>query len=36
LTEVDDENSNAMAAKATAQSSPAAPKAGRSTTPRWP
>jgi protein subunit release factor A len=36
LTEVDDENSNAMAAKASAQSSPAASKAGRSVTPRWP
>jgi hypothetical protein len=36
LTEVDDENSNAMAAKASAQSSPAASKTGRATTPRWP
>ncbi|MGD0212498.1 MAG: hypothetical protein ABSB87_04630 [Terriglobales bacterium] len=36
LTEVDDENSNAMAAKASAQSSPAASKTGRTTTPRWP
>jgi hypothetical protein len=36
LTEVDEENSNAMAAKAGAQSSPTAPKAGRSLTPRWP
>ena len=36
LTEVDDENSNAMAAKASAQSSPVAPKVGRSVTPRWP
>lgn len=36
LAEVDDENqSNAMAAKASAQSSPAA-KPARSTTPRWP
>jgi type IV secretory pathway VirD2 relaxase len=36
LMEVDDENSNAMAAKASAQSSPTAPKPGRSITPRWP
>jgi hypothetical protein len=36
LTEVDDENSNSMAAKAGAQFSPAAPKPGRSGTPRWP
>ncbi len=36
LTEVDDENSNAMAAKANAQSSPAVSKPGRSATPRWP
>jgi type IV secretory pathway VirD2 relaxase len=36
LMEVDDENSNAMAAKASAQSSPAASKPGRSITPRWP
>jgi prefoldin subunit 5 len=36
LTEVDDENSNAMAAKAGAQSSPGASKPGRGTTPRWP
>jgi len=36
LTEVDDEKSNAMAAKAGAQSSPAVSKPGRSTTPRWP
>jgi type IV secretory pathway VirD2 relaxase len=35
LTEVDEEN-NSMAAKAAAQSSPAAPKSGRSLTPRWP
>jgi len=35
LAEVDDEN-NAMAAKAGAQSSPAAAKPARSTTPRWP
>ena len=34
LAEVDDENSNAMAAKASAQSS--ASKPGRSLTPRWP
>lgn len=39
LSEVDEENSNAMAAKASAQPSaaaPAAPKSGRSFTPRWP
>jgi len=36
LTEVDDENSSAMAAKASAQPSPSASKPGRSTTPRWP
>jgi hypothetical protein len=36
LTEVDDENSNAMAAKASAQPSTAASKPGRSVTPRWP
>ena len=36
LTEVDEENSNAMAAKAGAQSATAAPKPARSTTPRWP
>jgi hypothetical protein len=36
LTEVDDDNSNAMAAKASAQPSPAVPKPGRSLTPRWP
>jgi hypothetical protein len=36
LTEVEDDNTNAMAAKASAQSSPAASKPGRSTTPRWP
>jgi len=36
LTEVDDENSSAMAAKASAQASPAAAKPGRSATPRWP
>jgi CelD/BcsL family acetyltransferase involved in cellulose biosynthesis len=33
LAEVDEENSNAMAAKASSQSSP---KPGRSITPRWP
>jgi hypothetical protein len=36
LAEVDDDNSNAMAAKASAQSAPAAAKSGRSSTPRWP
>jgi len=36
LTEVDDENSNAMAAKASAQSSSAVSKPVRSSTPRWP
>jgi hypothetical protein len=39
LAEVDEENSNAMAAKAGAQPSagaPAAAKPGRSFTPRWP
>jgi prefoldin subunit 5 len=36
LTEVDDENSNVMAAKAGTPSSPAASKPGRSVTPRWP
>jgi hypothetical protein len=36
LAEVDEENSNAMAAKASAQSSPGASKLGRSVTPRWP
>jgi prefoldin subunit 5 len=36
LTEVDEENSNAMAANANGQSSPAASKPGRSVTPRWP
>ncbi|MBZ5612533.1 MAG: hypothetical protein LAO23_00890 [Acidobacteriia bacterium] len=36
LTEVDEENSNAMAAKAGAQSATAASKPARSTTPRWP
>jgi hypothetical protein len=36
LAEVEDENTNAMAAKASAQSALAAAKPGRSTTPRWP
>jgi len=36
LAEVADENGNAMAAKAGAQSSPAPPKPTRSATPRWP
>ena len=36
LTEVDDENSNAMAAKAGAQPSTAASKPARGVTPRWP
>jgi type IV secretory pathway VirD2 relaxase len=38
LSEVDEENSNAMAAKAGSQPSAAAPapKPGRSLTPRWP
>ena len=36
LTEVDEENSNAMAARAGAQSSSAPSKSGRSLTPRWP
>jgi prefoldin subunit 5 len=36
LAEVEDENSGAMAAKAGAQSTPAAGKPGRSATPRWP
>ncbi len=36
LTEVGNENSNAMAATANAPSSLAAPKPGRSVTPRWP
>jgi len=35
LSEVEDDNSNAMAAKASAQPSAAAPKPARST-PRWP
>jgi len=36
LTEVEEENGNAMAAKAGAPSTPAASKSGRSVTPRWP
>jgi hypothetical protein len=36
LAEVDDENSNAMAAKASAQASSGAAKTGRGSTPRWP
>jgi hypothetical protein len=36
LTEMDEENSNAMAAKAGAQPSPVLAKPGRSATPRWP
>jgi len=36
LTEVIDENTNAMAAKAGATSAPAAAKPARSATPRWP
>lgn len=36
LSEVDEENSNAMAAKASAQSSATAAKPARSATPRWP
>jgi hypothetical protein len=36
LTEVEDDNSNAMAAKAGAQSSVGASKPGRNVTPRWP
>jgi hypothetical protein len=36
LSEVDDENSNAMAASASAQSSTIGSKPGRSVTPRWP
>ena len=36
LTEVDDENSNAMAARASAQASTGAPKPARGVTPRWP
>jgi hypothetical protein len=36
LAEVDEENGNAMAAKASMQSSSAGAKPGRSVTPRWP
>jgi len=36
LAEVEDDSSNAMAAKAGAQSTSTAAKAGRGTTPRWP
>ena len=36
LAEVEDETSNAMAAKASAQSSSTTTKSGRGTTPRWP
>jgi hypothetical protein len=36
LTEVEDDGSNAMAAKASATSAAPAPKASRSTAPRWP
>lgn len=36
LADVDEENTNAMAAKASAQPSPAVSKPARSTTPRWP
>ena len=36
LAEVEEDNSNAMAAKASTQSAPAAGKSGRSSTPRWP
>ncbi len=36
LSEVEEEGANAMAAKASAQASTPAPKAPRSTTPRWP
>jgi hypothetical protein len=36
LSEVEEEGSNAMAAKASAQSAAPAPKASRSTAPRWP
>jgi prephenate dehydratase len=36
LTEVEDDNNSAMAAKASAQAAGSAPKLGRSTTPRWP
>jgi len=36
LAEVEEENSNALAAKAGAQATPAAPKPERRLTPRWP
>ncbi|MFI5114608.1 MAG: hypothetical protein ACHP7J_05635 [Terriglobales bacterium] len=36
LADVEEENSSAMAAKAGAQSAPAAAKPARTTTPRWP
>ncbi len=36
LSEVEDEGANAMAAKASAQSAAPAPKASRSSAPRWP
>ena len=36
LSEVEDEGSNAMAAKASAQAAAPASKAGRSSAPRWP
>jgi hypothetical protein len=36
LTEVEEENGNAMSAKAGAQASPAATKPARGATPRWP
>jgi hypothetical protein len=36
LAEVEEENTNAMAARAGAQASGGAPKPGRSLTPRWP
>jgi hypothetical protein len=36
LTDVEEENSSAMAAKAGAQSASAAAKPARTTTPRWP
>jgi hypothetical protein len=36
LADVDEENSNAMAARAASQPSPAASKPVRSVTPRWP
>jgi prefoldin subunit 5 len=36
LAEVEEDNSNAMAAKASAQSASPSAKSGRSSTPRWP